>query len=110
MQNILDLQKELTIAVDKIRVRPVELNDVLDAIIAETIETKEELGVASYKTWKSKPFNPEALKTEAIDILFMVSDLFNRLGMDAEEVTEIYTNKFKKNMKRMEEGGDWNKR
>lgn len=106
LQEMLNKQKELNDRIIKTRNLP-ELTDLdywlkqwFMAIITESAEMLEE---TNWKHWKNaKQIDVEALKKEAIDIQHFLFSVYLTLGMNAEEVYNIYMDKNKENHDRQD--------
>ena len=76
-------------------------------VTALTDELHELLGETSWKPWaKGDYINLTSAKSEAIDALHFLLNLFIALNMDADEIEEKYLAKRAKNIKRQEDGYD----
>lgn len=87
----------------------IDMNEwVQKEILAIMSELNEILGEINWKWWKNpKEINKDNLKEEIIDILHFFISLCLKVGMNAEEVFEIYMNKNKENVDR--QNGDSSK-
>ncbi len=80
---------------------------VINYTIALQCELSE-LIEGHYKWWKNKPEMTDEvihnMKIEAVDCLHFLGGIFQVLGMDADEVWDLYLKKNRLNHKRQEEG------
>jgi len=91
------LPENVNAAVHTISMNVLALTDELHELLAET----------SWKPWaKGDYINLTAAKSEAIDALHFLLNIFLTLGMDADEVLEKYIAKNAKNISRQEAGYD----
>jgi hypothetical protein len=76
-------------------------------VLAATDELHELLSEVGWKPWaSSRHINIEAARSEAIDVLHFVNNLFIALEMDAEMIDRLYHRKSDKNVSRQEAGYD----
>lgn len=70
-------------------------------VLAMLSELSEVLDEVNFKWWKNKkPLNPDALRSELVDILHFFVSMCIRSGMDADELFERYVEKNKENFDR----------
>ena len=103
LQKILDKQKELDDRIMKERNNGnhVSIQDKCRAMLHEVVELENE---TSWKWWKKKEENKEAMKEELIDILHFWASIANQLGIDSKQIHEIYMKKNQVNHERQNNG------
>ena len=69
--------------------------------LAMLSELAELIGEINFKWWKNlKPVNTEAVKGELVDLLHFLISMCLKMGMDADELHNLYINKNRENQNR----------
>lgn len=76
------------------------IKENLLALIVEATEVLNEIPWKPWKDYKNYLVNIDNLKMETIDCLIFLLNIFNELGMSAEEIHQLVTSKQDNNIKR----------
>ena len=110
LEEIFELQKELNLRIgvdsDEIAKSDEESQKwVLNYSRAMGQELSELIDSVPWKWWaKYQEFDKQNAKVEIVDMLHFLVSLAQVMGMEAEEVFELYTKKHKLNHKRQDDG------
>ncbi len=99
MQNALDSK-----IINERNLKDINMSEwVQKEILAIMSELNEILGEINWKWWKNpKEINMSNLKEEIIDVLHFFVSMCLKVGMNAEEVFNIYLSKNKENIERQD--------
>lgn len=103
LDKIFELQKNFDTELEKTRdLSGITINDwVQKEVLAMVAELMEVLNEVNYKWWKNpKEIQMDCLKEEMIDVLHFYVSTCIKLGMDADEVFEVYQKKNQENQNR----------